>query len=98
MRPNYPHWSDDLIRHNTRKSTNRLLEMVENGSIDPKDVVMMCVKFMSEDDVDEMCRINEVFVEEDEDEEEDEESFDPDGRRAEMPWDYGRHFDDEAED
>lgn len=54
----------------TRKSTNRLLEMVESGSIDPKDVVMMCVKFMSEDDVDEMCRINEVFVEE-EDEEDD---------------------------
>jgi hypothetical protein len=68
MRPNYPHWSDDLIRHNTRKSTNRLLEMVENGSIDPKDVVMMCVKFMSEDDVDEMCRINEVFMEDEEDE------------------------------
>lgn len=48
----------------TRKSTNRLLEMIEDGSIDPKDVVMMCVKFMSEDDVDEMCRINEVFCEE----------------------------------
>ena len=61
-------WMDDLIRHNTRKSTNRLLEMVENGSIDPKDVVMMCVKFMSEDDVDEMCRIIEVFVEEEDEE------------------------------
>jgi hypothetical protein len=60
-------WMYDLIRPvQTRKSTNRLLEMIENGSIDPKDVVMMCVKFMSEDDVDEMCRINEVFVEEDE--------------------------------
>jgi hypothetical protein len=45
--------------------------MVENGSIDPTDVVMMCVKFMSEDDVDEMCRINEVFVEEDDEEDED---------------------------
>lgn len=63
-------WMDDLIRHNTRKSTNRLLEMVENGSIDPKDVVMMCVKYMSEDDVDEMCRINEVFIEDEEEEEE----------------------------
>ena len=62
-------WMDDLIRHNTRKSTNRLLEMVENGSIDPKDVGMMWVKFMSEDDVDEMCRINEVFVVEEEEEE-----------------------------
>jgi hypothetical protein len=52
---------------NTRKSTNRLLEMIEDGSINPKDVVMMCVKFMSEDDVAEMCRINEVFHEEEED-------------------------------
>lgn len=71
MRPRYPHWRDDLIRPETRKSTNRLLEMVENGSIDPKAVVMMCVKFMSEDDVDEMCRINEVFVEEEDEEDED---------------------------
>jgi hypothetical protein len=46
--------------------------MVENGSIDPKDVVMMCVKFMSEDDVGEMCRINEVFSDEEEEDEEDE--------------------------
>ena len=69
----------------TRKSTNRLLEMIEDGSIDPKDVVMMCVKFMSEDDVDEMCRINEVF--------EDEEIEVEDADRYELPWDYGRHFD-----
>lgn len=70
MRPRYTHWRHDLIHHETRKSTNRLLEMVENGSIDPKAVVMMCVKFMSEDDVTEMCRINEVFVEEENEEDE----------------------------
>jgi hypothetical protein len=29
-----------------------------------------------------------------EDEEDEEEFFDPDGRRSEMPWDYGKHFDD----
>ena len=70
----------------TRKSTNRLLEMIEDGSIDPKDVVMMCVKFMSEDDVDEMCRINEVFEDDEEEEIEEDDRF-------ELPWDYGRHFD-----
>lgn len=70
MRPRYTHWRYDLIPHETRKSTNRLLEMIENGTIDPKAVVMMCVKFMSEDDVDEMCRINEVFIEENEEEDE----------------------------
>jgi hypothetical protein len=52
----------------TRKSTNRLLEMIDEGLIDPKDVVLMCVKFMSESDVDVMCRINEVFEEEEEEE------------------------------
>ena len=50
----------------TRKSTNRLLEMIDEGLVDPKDVVLMCVKFMSESDVDMMCRINEVFEEEEE--------------------------------
>jgi hypothetical protein len=34
----------------------------------------------------------------DEDEDEEEEFFDPDGRRSEMPWDYGRHFDDEDDE
>ena len=64
-------WMNDLISPvETRKSTNRLLEMIENGSVDPTDVVMMCLKFMSEDDVDEMCRINEIF-EDDEEEDED---------------------------
>lgn len=58
----------------SREATNKLLEMIEVGLLDPKDVVMMCVKFMSEDDVDEMCRINEVF----DDEEEDDEDYDAD--------------------
>jgi hypothetical protein len=34
----------------------------------------------------------------DEDEEDEEEFFDPYGRRSEMPWDYGNHFDDEEEE
>ena len=63
MRPNYPHWSDDLIRHNTRKSTNRLLEMVENELLDPKQVVLMCLKWMSEDEVTQMCKANEIDLE-----------------------------------
>lgn len=53
--------------YSTRKSTNKLLEMIEEQVIDPKDVVMMCLKFMSEDDVDTMCRINEVFFDDEED-------------------------------
>lgn len=49
----------------TRKTTNKLIELVEDDMISAKDVVVMCLKWMSEDDVTEMCKANEVFVEED---------------------------------
>jgi hypothetical protein len=71
-----------------RKNTNKLLEMIDEQLIDPKDVVLMCVKWMSESEVTEMMRVNELF--EGEDEEEDEEEEDD---RSELPWDYGKHFD-----
>jgi hypothetical protein len=48
----------------TRKSTNRLLEMIEDGILDRDMVIMACVKYMSEDDVDDMCHINDFFYEE----------------------------------
>ena len=44
----------------TRSATNRLLELVEDYSLDPMEVVLMCVKWMSDDDVKEMCKANEV--------------------------------------
>lgn len=51
-----------------RKNTNRLLEMVENEEIDKYTVILMCLKWMSEDEVTEMMRVNELFEEvEDED-------------------------------
>ena len=51
-----------------RKNTNRLLEMVENEEIDKYTVILMCVKYMSEDDVTNMMRLNELLEdEEDED-------------------------------
>lgn len=55
---------------NTRKATNRLLEMISEGTLDPNEVVMMCVKWMSEDDVKAMCEANEINLEDEEDEEE----------------------------
>ena len=59
----------------TREATDRLLEMVEEGLLDRDTVIMACVKYMSEDDVADMCHINEFFYDEepeDEDEDEDE--------------------------
>ena len=66
IRPN--HWRNDLIRSNTREATNKVLEMVDNGILNPRDVLLMALKWMSEDDVKEMAEANELFKE-DEDEE-----------------------------
>lgn len=69
-----------------REFTNRLIELVEEGILDPVGVVRMCVKYMSEDEVEDMCDCNELtdLMFEPEDEEEDEleeeddvEEFDP---------------------
>lgn len=49
-----------------RKATNKLLEMVDNGLLSPTTVITMCLKWMSEDDVEEMCKANEINLDEDE--------------------------------
>ena len=51
----------------TRFYTNMLLELVEDGMLGKDDVIMACVKYMSEDDVKDMCRANDILDEEDED-------------------------------
>ncbi len=74
MRPRYPHWRDDLIRPTTsvRGATNKVLEMVDEGLLGSRDVLIMCLKWMSEDDVKEMCKANEINLDvEDEEDEED---------------------------
>ena len=53
----------------TREATNKILEMIDECVLDPKDIVMMCLKWMSEDDVKEMCKANEIDLEITEDEE-----------------------------
>jgi hypothetical protein len=51
-----------------REATNKLLELVEEGLLDKDTVILACVGYMSEDDVADMCRVNEFFEdEEDED-------------------------------
>ncbi len=46
-----------------RANTEQLLEAVEEGLLDKDQVIMACVKYMSESDVADMCRINEFFPE-----------------------------------
>ena len=57
----------------TRQTTNKLLEMVEEGVLDRDTVILACVNYMSEDDVADMCHINEFLEDDEEDEDEDEE-------------------------
>lgn len=65
-RPN--HWRNDLIRPDTRETTNKVLEMVDEGLLNPRDVLLMALKWMSEDDVKAMVKANELFEEDEEDE------------------------------
>ncbi|HIJ11336.1 TPA: hypothetical protein HA278_04735 [Candidatus Woesearchaeota archaeon] len=51
---------------NVREDTNKLLEMVEDEVLSKDQVIMACVKYMSESDVADMCDINEFFYEEEE--------------------------------
>ena len=52
----------------SREYTSRLLELIEDGMLDRDTVIMACVKYMSEADVQDMMEINEFILEEDEDE------------------------------
>jgi cytoplasmic iron level regulating protein YaaA (DUF328/UPF0246 family) len=50
----------------TRQQTNYLLELIDSGLLDARDVVTMAVKYMSEDEVADMMEINDILVEDDE--------------------------------
>lgn len=52
----------------SRKYTNKLLKMIEEGVLNKDTVIMACIKYMSEDDVKDMMECNE-FVDEEEEEE-----------------------------
>ena len=43
----------------SRKETNKLLQMIDEG-LPAEQVVLMCVKYMSEDDVADMMDCNEL--------------------------------------
>lgn len=60
------HWRNDLIRPDTRETTNKILEMVDEGLLNPRDVLLMALKWMSEDDVKAMAKANELDLEQEE--------------------------------
>ena len=59
----------------TRKYTNMLLEMIDDGLIDRDLVINACLKYMSEDDVQDMMEANEFIEEQYEDEDEDDDDY-----------------------
>ena len=50
-----------------RTQTTRLLEMMDEGLINADTSAEMCLAYMSEDDVADMMRANDILDEEDED-------------------------------
>lgn len=54
----------------SRKFTNKLYEMIDDGLLDKDTVITACLKYMSEDEVKDMMEVNEFI------EDEDEEDFD----------------------
>ena len=50
----------------TREYTNLLLERIEEGLYDKDQVIMACVKYMSEEAVQDMMHCNEMLFDEEE--------------------------------
>lgn len=64
----------------TRKTHNKILEAIENGTLNHKIVAEACLAYMSEDDVKDMADANEFFEhEESEDYDEDRDEYGPGG-------------------
>jgi hypothetical protein len=65
----------DFLRlsRNVREWTNKVGEAMDEGLLDPRAVADMCLSYMSEDDVQDMCRVNDLkgYLASEEDEEED---------------------------
>ena len=51
----------------SRKFTNKLWDMVDNGLISKDKVIAACLKYMSEDEVKDMMEHNEFIDSEDDD-------------------------------
>lgn len=52
---------------NYRKVTNQLAALMDNGVLDPRTVANAALAYLSEDDVAEMARINELIIDDEDD-------------------------------
>lgn len=44
----------------TRQYTNKLIELINDGLLDPNTIVSMCVNYMSEQEVKDMVHTNDL--------------------------------------
>ena len=55
------------MERETRKVTNQILKMIEEGILDPQVVVKVCLCYMDEADVADMARAEDLISDDDED-------------------------------
>lgn len=55
-----------------REATCKMLDMMDEGLINPRDVADMCLSWMSESSVHEMMLANDLVIDDEDDEGEDE--------------------------
>ena len=73
----------------TREYTNKLLDAIDQGLLTPQAVVEMALTYMSESDVEDMMRVNDLLYYLDAEDEEDEDSeWDGQPDEAQEWYDY----------
>lgn len=61
------------MSYSSRENTNKLLDLVDEGVLDPIQVLKAALSWHSDRDVGEMAEANEFFFDNDDDEEDEEE-------------------------
>lgn len=61
-----------------RKITNKLIEMMEDGSLDPALLARLALGYMSEDEVRDMAESNELILDDDDDDDDEDEDEEED--------------------
>ena len=49
------------MKHKTREWTSALMDAMDQGVMDPRAVADMCMSYMSEFQVADMCRVNDLM-------------------------------------
>jgi hypothetical protein len=58
------------MSRSTRKVTVKLLDLLDQGALNPRALAEACLNYMSEAEVADMAHVNEILTDEDETEEE----------------------------